>query len=292
MEVPMFFSKDEIQTARKADLSGFVYSNYRDRFIVEGTSLKLAANPSVSIKKGFPGYYDFSTREHGNSIDFLVKHLDFSFVDAVSALVKFRPDVTVSASPQKRKFDPPEEAQVFKSAENYLLSRGINIRIISFLRSNHLIYQDYRQNIVFINRDRDFYEIRGTYSKKSFHQSQRLNPGGYWFFSLAEDPQMAYVCESSIDALSLLQLNLSKAQDIYAAYCSIAGVANQSAIQHIAKRYSLTILAVDNDPAGDACRDRNSGLKSIRPVLKDWNEDLLSMQKGCMKNEQLASDSY
>ena len=34
------------------------------------------------------------------------------------------------------------------------------------------------------------------------------------------------------------------------------------------------VLAVDNDAAGQGCRDRNPMLESIIPKNKDWNDDL------------------
>ena len=57
-------------------------------------------------------------------------------------------------------------------------------------------------------------------------------------------------------------------------YCSIAGVGNQKAIERISSYLPVSILAVDNDDAGDTCRKRNQHLFTLKPVCKDWNEDL------------------
>ena len=57
-------------------------------------------------------------------------------------------------------------------------------------------------------------------------------------------------------------------------YISIGGVAKQPAIDRIKGQIKNTVLAVDNDPAGQTCRDRNPELLCILPVSKDWNEDL------------------
>lgn len=148
------------------------------------------------------------------------------------------------------------------------------------LLEKRLIYQDLRNNVVFVNEDRDFCEIRGTYLSKSFHQCRKVSKDSYWAFSLVDEPQSAFICEAAIDALSLLQLHLYHSSiPMTAAYCSIAGVMNQAAILHIAEKYYSPVLAVDNDRAGNACRERNPSFKSICPVLKDWNEDLINRKE-------------
>lgn len=37
-----------------------------------------------------------------------------------------------------------------------------------------------------------------------------------------------------------------------------------------------TTLTVDDDPAGEKCRERNPGCYALTPQLKDWNADLLA----------------
>ena len=61
-------------------------------------------------------------------------------------------------------------------------------------------------------------------------------------------------------------------------FCSIAGVANQQRIDRIKAGMDAagleTVLAVDNDEAGEQCRQRNPECKHIVPKNKDWNDDL------------------
>ena len=62
-------------------------------------------------------------------------------------------------------------------------------------------------------------------------------------------------------------------------YCSIGGVANQQRVDVIKSCMGAAgrpvFLAVDNDPAGEKCRERNPGCPALVPRLKDWNADLL-----------------
>ena len=276
----MFVSREQILAARTTDLYSYLYDNYLDKFVIEGESLRYIDNPSISIKKGFSGYYDFALESGGNSIDFLMDYLEYSFPDAVSVLAPFNSPAGTVAASLKRKFNPPVAAATFAAAEDYLLGRGLWRETLAVLQANHLVYQDTRRNVVFLNKDNDFYEIRGTCPGKPFHQCQRLKTGAYWSYALTATPKRAFICESSIDALSLMQLHLADPSvEADAAYCGIAGVSNQAAILQIAKQYPLAILAVDNDAAGDSCRERNPSFPSIRPCLKDWNEDLLNTKE-------------
>ena len=65
-------------------------------------------------------------------------------------------------------------------------------------------------------------------------------------------------------------------EDAY--YISIAGVAKQPAINRLKQSKLHIVIAVDNDDAGQQCRNRNSELEYILPVHKDWNEDLQNLK--------------
>ena len=83
----------------------------------------------------------------------------------------------------------------------------------------------------------------------------------------------AYVARV-IDAISLYLIQKINGMDtLHAVYISIGGVANDTTINRIS-RGIRTILAVDNDPAGEFCRNRHSDLEALIPAHKDWNEDL------------------
>ena len=85
-EEKVFITRDRIRLARKADLARFLLQRHPDLFRNSGNSLYMKSRDSLYIRKGFPGYTDFSSGGHGNPIDFLTGFLGYSFVDAVSAL--------------------------------------------------------------------------------------------------------------------------------------------------------------------------------------------------------------
>ena len=78
---------------------------------------------------------------------------------------------------------------------------------------------------------------------------------------------------AAVSAVCLMLIHKAQGITDPAVYVSIGGVANQQTIDRL-KRKIPSVLAVDNDPAGDECRARNPDLPTLIPVGKDWNDDL------------------
>ena len=72
-EEKVFVTRDRIRLARKADLARFLLQRHPDLFRNSGNSLYMKSRDSLYIRKGFPGYTDFSSGGHGNPIDFLTE---------------------------------------------------------------------------------------------------------------------------------------------------------------------------------------------------------------------------
>ena len=280
------FTKNQMQAARRANLYDYLMCNHLSDCIKDGNSLRPKCNHSISIKQGYAGYKDFASDEKGNSVDFLVRYMGYSLDDAVFALVgqgsslivksEKKPDIVVPVE-----FPKPLEGR-WKQLYAYLQARGISVDIINLLIQQKVIYQsDERNNIIFINRERDFAEARGTYTygNKPYHRVYKGQADRFWWFKPWEGSvECVYVCEAAIDAISLYQLHMSAKEPQKAIYVSLGGVANQQTIDRLKRQpagYKI-ILAVDNDAAGEACRKRNNDLDYILPRSKDWNEDLLN----------------
>ena len=248
-------------------------------------------NHSISIRKGYNGYKDFATGETGNSIDFLKNYMGYTFVEAVQALS----DTSVSASAPIHPAGylqngirnvPPEFPEpvtgTYKNLFAYLRSRGIPSETIQMLISQKIIYQEKsKNNIVFINMERNFAELRGTYTfGKPFHGIvPNSRHDGFWWFCTSKNATKGYICEAAIDAVSLYELHKIQGRQEEAYYISIAGVSKQPAIDRLKNSKLHIVLAVDNDAAGQQCRNKNSELEYILPKNKDWNEDLQALNK-------------
>ncbi len=282
-----YFTKEQLQEARRADLYEFLTENHAEDFVIEGVSIHPRDNRSLSIKRGYCGYMDFNGGETGNSVDYLVRHMGYSINEAVLALLGENSNIQAINGQVKQVKEPsadippsfPEAADSYSNVYAYLAGRGISSKTVRMLVEKGLLYQSKEHNnCVFINDEKDWGELRGTYTygEKGFHgMVTGSRTGGYWAFQSGPGARKVYVCEAAIDAISLYELQRRSGTTEPALYASIGGVAKQNAIDRICKSYDEVILAVDNDSAGQSCRDRNPQLPFILPQRKDWNEDLV-----------------
>lgn len=280
----------KVERARRADLYKFLETHHSQDIVREGRYLRLKQEHSIVIKEGHSGYTkyneDFATG-HGNGIDLLTTYLDYTPRDAICALseadfvsscVEERASVSLLV-PDRMKL--PSRNNNVRNVFAYLSkTRGLSCETVNALIEADLIYQDQvHNNAVFINRDKDYCEIRGTCSYiKPFHGSRRADPSSYWSFQVRHgDIEEVFICEAAIDAMSLYELH-RRSHSICkpTKYCSIGGVGNQTAIDRIVTEHTCSvIIAVDNDAAGQMCIARNPHLPYTIPTKKDWNEDLL-----------------
>lgn len=277
---------EQIKAARIVNLYAFLLSHHPDAVKQEGNSLRLRSNNSVSVKRDYSGFSDWSTGETGNAVTFLVKYLGYELPDAVLALLDDGPIKTQTINKPSTFVPPTPFDGRFSRLFAYLMNRGISNEIIQRLIDLNLLYQAASyNNAVFINDQKTYAELRGTFSYKPFHG---LAPGSsftdYWSFTGDADgislapTDTAIACESAIDAISLYCLQRPKLIAPIR-YCSIGGVGNQQRIDHIKTDYTCVATGVDNDKAGDECRQRNAGLSHIIPKQKDFNEDWIAQKE-------------
>lgn len=326
------YTAEQMRQARRMPLSDFILRYDPDSYAKEGNSYRPKFNHSISIEEGFPGYNDFETGKGGNPVDYLVNVLGFKTNDAVFALIGDNGIANSLPTPAENqsadskpystsqtgepKFPDPDSGKWSQLFAYLINTRGISAGTIRVLIKLGLIYQSSyhgNRNIIFMNRTRDWGEIRGTntfadarcknrrscpnYEKCGHQWCSRQDTcadyvhdpchymvansreGGFWAFNTAPDPKTAYVCEGAIDAISLCELlKIQQGHFVQAAYIGIGGAGKKKAIDRICKEYPDVILAVDNDDAGAGCRANYPNLSSIVPTHKDWNEDLLSIK--------------
>ena len=292
----MMFTHEQMRQARRSDLYAFLVKNHACLFDREYDSLRPKDNHSISVKRGYSGYTDFSTDETGNAVDFLTKYLGYSISEAVIALCGGPDDHNVNLQPTEPSIPelplrsgseeslalPPPVNGRYRQLFAYLTKkRGLPVRIIQHLIDEGLLYQEAKHNnLVFINHEQDYAELHGTLSYgTTFHGCLKASPDRFWWFRTSRIADTAYLCEAAIDAISLYLILNQDGGPCDAYYISLGGVANFKTVERIRRQGFLkrVILAVDNDKAGQICRDRFPELDAVIPHAKDWNEDWLNI---------------
>lgn len=313
-------SKDQYNRACSVDLFEFLVRNHSSAVKVEYGSALLLADKHVSVKRGFHGYRNFRTDEKGNNIDYLMNFLGYDYQTAVLALIgevgtqtDYVPVVNPPIPETKEIALPDPLNGRYKNLYAFLTARKIPADVIQLLIDRGILYQSREgNNIVFVNPQGDYCELRGTnsyadrrcrkrsecsrycpgdhtwcknmdacadYKPDPFHGCRKTRPDRFWYFDPepGKETRHIYICEAAIDAVSLYVIHGKQGRiDGKSVYVSIGGAANQKTIDRISQnsKQGTVVLAVDNDEAGQECRNRNPGLAYLLPKNKDWNDDL------------------
>jgi len=178
----MPIDKAQIQKARQTDLAEYLLS--------VGVPLKRnghrhthADHDSLVFTKN--AYYWNSRQDKGNSVDYLTRHMGFSFTDAVEILTGFTP--YVEPITQQLTFEGLKVNKDCRRAIAYLhKTRGIDYSIVKELIDRQLLMQEEKtNNIIFPMYDENGSyvgaELQGTLSEKRFKGVAVGSKYGYGF---------------------------------------------------------------------------------------------------------------
>lgn len=266
-----------LDTIRQIDLYDYLLTSEPDKWHVEKKYLRNKEHSSLIVTKG-KGWIWNSQNLRGNTniIDFLCAIYGFSFKTAVQAVVNGLPilpnEAMQSLDAVNRSYNATKILGRNNFIYNYLCNeRGLSNNVISSLISQSKIYltqQGKYYNICFYEPETNHYQINGITHRRFKRCSDGKN---YWWFG-SNEKDLAYICESPIDAISLYQL----LKNDKATYISIGGCGSRSnLIKKVIGIYSTPILALDNDTAGDNTAKLYPHIDRLIPSNKDWNDVLL-----------------
>ena len=288
----MNVTTEQIQYAKGVSLYDFLLEHYPNEYKAEAKSLVRVGNRSLHISRQPFGksklqYTDFNGTDRGDAIDFLQKYHRDDFKDFSSAVMALCGEKQVKPkvrpAPPKSNFfllgSLPHFARNNRGAVEYLARRGISENTIKMLSEENYFYQckalpEYadRERIVFLNREKNYFEVREISGEKfATHRDASDQHNSMWYFNKPCNYHLSkvFVSESALDAISCYELF---GEDAF--YVSIGGVCNTQRIQRLIDLGYEVILAVDNDDAGEKCRDKFKNCKAVVPKLKDFNADL------------------
>lgn len=263
----------------------------------------LDGSAKVSIRGNL--WFHQYDREGGNAIDFVKRFFDKSYTEAMQFLLNEEGGKLKTSPPVEKKeegiFEMPKRNETSTRAYAYLSkSRCIDKDVLGEFFRKKLIYESEKyHNAVFVGYNRDAQPLhahmRGTGTKSTFKGNAPYGMPEYSFHWYGCSGRL-FLFEAPIDMLSFISMNKEGwKQHSYAACC---GVSDRVAMQMLKddpniKRVSLCL---DNDEEGRKSSKRikeNLTGKGIQvdilvPKLKDWNEDLLLMQRISGKESETA----
>ena len=303
------------------------YAQYLGMHVVKrGNVLTTREHDSLIIRPEKGMYYRNSTQRGGSIIDFVMEFTEHDTPSkAVRHLLEFAgltagENTKAAAQPKAEKKEEPEAKQKItlpQHAENnrrvygYLnKTRGISAGIIGHMIKHGYLYQDVRNNCVFVGRDREgevcYGMLRSTYSNGTFKGDLKgcdYDKG----MLVSHDANTLVVTEAAIDAMSYMELMNMDGRDYRENdYLILGSTTKWKALEYRIQtgQFSKVILALDNDDAG---RLGNAKLAELlkelsftgdvitdTPKGKDWNDDLKEIRSltgiGPMQNLHLTGE--
>lgn len=299
----MRVGKSQIEKAKAVNLVEYLWK-YSEDLIAEDTRCRNRfTHPDhdslVILPSGFIQHSNSDNR--GDQIQYLMNYRHMSFQDAVIELCDHadEPDLEMPegthcySDDRVRNFKAPEKLDgPFSRVWAYLTQkRKFPAECVEDLFERGLLYQDSEYgNAVFLSSYCAYAEVVGTTDIKFRRTAKDSDPDGYWLYD-DYNSDTVYVCESAIDAVSLMLLMEEYNPSVRAAYASISGLKDK-AIERLKTKYKKVILAVDNDESGNVFADKHPSLDRIIPatmyvdkmsLIKDWND----MLKTCKDKDKI-----
>lgn len=274
-----------------------------------GSYYTLKEHDSVRIDPRKNIFFRNSTGDRGTVIDFVMAFKGVSCGEAIKLLCDEieLPKVykEQNSIPQKKKeLILPAKARNMKNVFAYLVkTRCINQKIVQEMVDRDMLYQDERNNCVFVSRNENgksvFATVRGTNTDKKWVGDVSGCDYSHSFF-IDNCSRNLIVTESVIDAMSMMDIKEQKGENHQEYnYLSVSGLgkSREALGYHLGKTlYDIVFLAFDNDDKGrEIAKEMKKHIESINQDIsvsmlipeaaKDWNEEL-QKEKGGFRHEE------
>ena len=231
----------------------------------------------------------------GDAIDFVRKFYNKDYPEAMEYLLNGCGGTLSVAPPVKREpkeFEMPLRNDNMRRVYAYLLQqRGLSREVVNAFAHKQMIYESLpHHNAVFVGYDTEgvprHAHKRGTGSQSTYKGNAEGCTPEYSFHWNGTSNKI-FLFEAPIDMLSYISMNPYQWQtNTYAASCSVA---DRVLFQCLKDNPNIkeVYICLDNDTAGQTAAKRISdklfvqGYKTeiLTPTHKDWNEDLIILQK-------------
>ena len=281
----MWVTPEQIEKAKQIDLLTYLQTYEPNNLQKLGTGTYCTRDhDSLKISNGL--WHWFSQHIGGkNALDYLMKVRGFSFTQAVEQLVDSStvlPSCSVK-EPVPKSLDIPKLHPDIQRVKRYLMSRGIDSRIIDYCHKEGMLYEDAEyHDCVFLGKDKDgvpkFGSLRSTTT--DFKRDLDGSDKRYSFKICPNDrADSVHLFEAVIDLMSYITLAVKSQSEWYNEdYLSLGGVYTTENKQDIPLALNAYIenhpnlrtlyLHFDNDEIG------RKATEQIKTTLRDKYEIL------------------
>lgn len=293
----IYFTSDEKRQANEVDLPDFLLRR-GEKLLPSGREYRLASDHSITVRGS--KWYDHAAQRGGRAVSFAMMFYHMTYPQAVMTLLgrDGAKDIPIAKPEPEREPKPfalPQPYMTMRHVYAYLLRRKLSREVISAFAHEKLLFEDERRNCVFVGLDETgiarHAHLRSTSSAgKVFRMNVEGSEAQHSFHWNGTDGTL-YVFEAPIDLLSYITLHPAGWREH--SYVACCGTSIQPVLERLRQqpKISTVYLCLDNDEAGETASGRmeealhalNVDTVRLRPVRKDWNDDLCAQ---CEKTKE------
>lgn len=311
------FSDEEIEKANNTNIMDYVNSLNLETARA-GRTIKIKGYGGLYINPSENTWYCFSRNKGGGPIQLVSFLENKTWVEAMKTLLgrnyeqkpvcfNNRKVPKHNTKDEIKELILPKKNKTFNHVIAYLIkTRGIDKEFVYKCIQNKTLYEDERRNCVFVGYDNDgiprYAGLRGTNTSKTF-KGEVPNSNKSYSFNIPGTTNKLYIFESPIELMSYLTLQKRFKYDLKFNHHTLSlGCLATTALERYLKdnpNIEELNICLNNDKWGIEAANRiekeyKDKLKiSIEyPVLKDFNEDLISIHRNIQKenNEKEIDD--
>lgn len=301
------YSDEQKRKAVEIDMLDFLNQEYGYTFKKQGNEYHCQEHSSLVINQNHCRWYWNSQHIGGNNaVDWLMKIENKSYPQAMYTLVgranvqdsnktiKYSSAPAVNEEKENKELQlPAHSKEQYKKATAYLCkTRNIDSNIVFEMIKSKRIYQDEKNNAVFVGYDEEkkpkFACVRGTLSDVQYRQDCYGSDKSYAFGYSGIDKSSVFVFESPIDLMSHATMfnHMTNNKEMWKEHTriSLAGTSDTalSKFTELHPEVKNIYICLDNDEAGQKASKfisekysaKGYNTQILPPKTKDYNSDL------------------
>lgn len=293
----MQYTSVQYEHAKQVNLVAYLKSKGYE-FIKEGYRYRNKTHDSLIISEDNKWYWNSKGIFGAGAISFLHKIDGMSIPEAVNELllqkniepIKLKASVIKDTKP----FILPKRSDNYQRAFAYLhKTRGIDTEIISHLIREKKIYESLPYyNVVLLGFDKNgepkHASQYGTYTRAKPYKGEVFGSDKTYGFHIQGSSNTVFVYESPIDAMSHASIYKMHYRDWQQDHrLSLCGTWD-GALERFLNYHKIRniVFCLDNDKAGNTASDKymtkyfdlGYEVKRLKPIFKDFNDDLMDLK--------------
>ena len=298
VEIAVHYTQEQIDRANAVDILDYARSQGLE-MKREGKDWRVKNYPGGFMITPEKNTWNWFVESKGGGVVQLCMFLeDKTWPEAIGTLlnedmtpIRHAPDWKPAKEPPKE-FILPERNDTNKHVYAYLTkTRGLDADIVKNMLDNGYIYENKYRSCVFVGRDTEgvprHASVRSTNTSGNTYKKDVSGSQKKYSFSVPGTSGVLNVFEAPIDALSYMSMQKQAGKLLEDSYLALGGVSDKALARYLADFPDIQRIRIctDGDEAGDRAAGnmmntygKDYAMERIRPVHKDFNEDLLASQ--------------